>query len=397
MAANSQKIALLVILAFMVSSPFPSKAHADAVTDWNAIAQVTTLPSNPPFATRNLAIVQLGVFDAVNSIDPKYSPYLVNGPAPAGASPDAAEIAAAHYALVALYPAAQPTLDASFATSLASIPDGYPKTASVSWGESVAQQILALRATDGSPTVVPYVPGSGAGVWIPTPPAFLPALLPGWGLVTPFFLNSGDQFRVDSPPDLTSDEYTQAFLETKQRGSALAVRMQDQTDVPRFWLVPGTQGWNATARQEAAAEGTSLSQNARIFALLNVTGADAAIACWDTKFTYNTWRPVTAIRAADLDGNPDTEVDPTWSSFVVTPPFPEYVSGHACYAGAAQHVLEMFFGAGNDKSITLTSPTAPGVTRHYTSFLQIADEIDNARVWGGIHFRYSQVRGRRLG
>jgi len=251
-----------------------------------------------------MAIAQLAVFDAVNSIDPEYSPYLVSSSAPAGASPDAAAIAAAHYVLVQLYPAAQVTLDASFAASLAAIPDGNPKTAGVTWGESVAQQIVALRANDGSATVVPYVPGSGPGIWIPTPPAFLPALLPGWGLVTPFFLNSGDQFRVDSPPDLTSDEYTKAFLEIKQLGSALAVRTQDQSDVPRFWLVPGTQGWNSTARQEAIAEGTSLSQNARIFALLNVTGADAAIACWDTKFTYNTWRPVTAIRVADLDGKP---------------------------------------------------------------------------------------------
>ena len=328
------KTAVVFTLALLMSLPFSSNAQADAVTDWNAIAQVTTLPSNPPFATRNMAIAQLAVFDAVNSIDSEYSPYLVSGPAPAGASPDAAAIAAAHYVLVQLYPAAQVTLDASFAASLAAISDGNPKTAGVTWGESVAQQIVALRTNDGSATVVPYVPGSGPGIWIPTPTAFLPALLPGWGLVTPFFLNSGDQFRVDSPPDLSSDEYTKAFLETKQLGSALAVRTQDQSDVPRFWLVPGTQGWNSAARQEAIAEGTSLSQNARIFALLNVTGADAAIACWDTKFTYNTWRPVTAIRAADSDGNPDTDADPTWSSFVVTPPFPEYVSGHACYAGS---------------------------------------------------------------
>jgi hypothetical protein len=216
-------------------------------------------------------------------------------------------------------------------------------------------------------------------------------------MVTPFLLESGDQYRLGPPPALTSGQYTLAFQEVKTLGSATAVRTQEQSDVPRFWLPPGTQGWNSAARQVAAANGTSLSENARIFALLNMGGADAVIACWDTKFTYNFWRPVTAIRAAHTDGNPATDPDPSWSSFVVTPPFPEYVSGHACYAGAAKYVLERFFGRAADKDITLVSSTLPGVSRTYTSFQQIADEIDNARVWGGIHFRFSVELGRKLG
>jgi hypothetical protein len=375
----------------------PAPVRADAVTDWNAIAQTTIAVSPPPLGARNMAIVQAAVFDAVNSIVGDYQAYAVNAAAPAGADPSAAAIAAAHYALVQLYPAAQAALDTSFADSLAAIPDGAAETDGVAVGESVAQQILALRATDGSGSPVPYTPGSGPGVWIPTPPAFAPALLPWWGTVTPFLLDSGSQFRLGPPPALTSGQYARAFEETKTLGSATAIRTQEQSDVPRFWLPAGTQGWNAAARQVAAATGTSLSENARLFALLNMGGADAIIACWDTKFTYNFWRPVTAIRGADTDGNRATDADPAWSSFVVTPQFPEYVSGHACFAGAAKYVLERFFGRAADKDITLMSSTLPGASRTYTSFRQIADEIDNARVWGGIHFRFSQDLGRRLG
>jgi hypothetical protein len=382
-------------IAFLLCAP--SAVRADAVLDWNAISQSTTASSAPPLGARNMAIVQAAVFDAVNSILGDYSAYAVSAAAPSDSDPSAAAMAAAHYALVQLYPAAQAGLDAAFDDSLAAIPDGMAKTDGVAVGESVAQEILALRATDGSGTPVPYTPGSGPGVWKPTPPAFLPALLPGWGMVTPFLLETGDQYRLGPPPALTSGQYTLAFQEVKTLGSATAVRTQEQSDVPRFWLPPGTQGWNSAARQVAAANGTSLSENARIFALLNMGGADAVIACWDTKFTYNFWRPVTAIRAADTDGNPATDPDPSWSSFVVTPPFPEYVSGHACYAGAAKYVLERFFGRAADKDITLVSSTLPGVSRTYTSFRQIADEIDNARVWGGIHFRFSVKLGRKLG
>jgi hypothetical protein len=370
-------------------------APADEVLNWNAIAQITTLPSAPPMASRNLAITQLSVFDAVNSIVRRYSPYAVHPRAPKGASPVAAAVAAAHYALLRLYPTAQASLDASFATSLAAIPDGKSETDGVAVGESVAEQVLALRATDGSDKVVPYTPGSTPGAWIPTPPAFAPPVGPGWGEVTPFFLDRGNQFRPAPPPALTSAKYTEAFEETKLLGSAVAARTQEQIDVPKFWAVSGTQGWNLIARQLVVANGVHLAKSARILALLNMVGADAVIACWDTKYSYNLWRPITAIRAADTDGNPATDVDAAWSPFVVTPPFPEYVSGHATYAGAAKHILKKFFG--DKANISLTSPALPGVTRSYDSLTQIADEIDNARVWGGIHFRFSQKLGRSLG
>jgi hypothetical protein len=370
-------------------------APADEVLNWNEIAQVTTLPTAPPMGSRNLAITQVSVFDAVNSIVRRYSPYAVKLRAPKGASPVAAAVAAAHYALVHLYPASQASLDTSFATSLAAIPDGQSETDGVAVGESVAEQILALRATDGSDRVVPYTPGSGPGAWIPTPPAFAPPVAPGWAAVTPFLLDRGDQFRLGPPPDLTSAEYTRGFEEVTSLGSSVATRTQEQIDIPKFWAVSGTQGWNLIARELLAAKGIRLAKSARILALLNMAGADAVIACWDTKYGYNFWRPVTAIRAADTDGNPATDADAAWSPFVVTPPFPDYVSGHATYAGASRQVLKKFFG---DKvNVTLTSPVLPGVTRSYSSLRQIADEIDNARVWGGIHFRFSQDLGRKLG
>ena len=370
-------------------------APADEVLNWNAIAQVTTLPTAPPMASRNLAITQVAVFDAVNAIVRSYSPYAVKLRAPNGASPVAAAVAAAHYELAHLYPAAQASLDASFVTSLAAIPDGQSETDGVAVGESVAEQILALRATDGWDTVVPYTPGTAPGDWIPTPPAFAPPVGPGWGAVTPFFLERGNQFRLGPPPALTSARYTRDFEETKLLGSAVATRTQEQIDIPKFWAVSGTQGWNLVARELVAAKGIHLAKSARILALLNMAGADAVIACWDTKYAYSFWRPVTAIRAADTDGNPATLADAAWAPFVGTPPFPDYVSGHATYAGTAKRVLKKFFG---DKvNLTLTSPVLPGVTRSYSSLTQIADEIDNARVWGGIHFRFSQNLGRKLG
>ena len=170
----------------------------------------------------------------------------------------------------------------------------------------MAERILALRAADGSSVVVPYTPGSAPGAWIPTPPAFAPPVGPGWGAVTPFFLDRGDQFRLGPPPALTSAKYTEAFEEAKLLGSAVATRTQEQIDIPKFWAVSGTQGWNLIARELVAAKGIHLAKSARILALLNMAGADAVIACWDTKYEYNFWRPVTAIRAADTDGNPAT-------------------------------------------------------------------------------------------
>jgi hypothetical protein len=377
-------------------------ASADVVLDWNVIALKTAAaaPFNPPLETRNMAIVHAAIFDAVNSIAGESPAYVARLRAPRGASAEAAAVAAAHVTLVTLYPAQQSMLDAEYTASLNRIPDGPGRAAGVHVGEAVALRILEARASDGAMEAIKaeYTPGKRPGDWIPTLPAFLPALDPGWGSVRPFVLRHGSQFRPGPPPALYSRRYARDFDEIKEIGSNMSgTRRQEETDLARIWIATAAQNWNPVARQLSIAQGLTLLQNARAFALLNLAGADAFIAAWDAKFTYNQWRPVTAIRAADTDRNPGTEADASWTPLLVTPPFPDYIAGHTTYAGAAQAVLEHLFGDDPGVVITLSSPTAPGVTETYTTFKEIADGVVNARVWGGIHWRTSSAQGRIVG
>jgi hypothetical protein len=380
----------------------PSFADADVVLDWNILALKTTAaaPFNPPLESRNVAIVHAAMFDAVNSIVGEFHPYVITLHMPFPASPEAAAAAAAHFALVQLYPNQRTALDAAYAGSLVTIHDGPQKSLGIAFGEWVAWRILTVRASDGAAAAVtaPYTPGTGPGVWIPTPPAFAQALDPGWGSVRPFLIENGSAFRPDPPPALDSRRYTRDFDEIKEIGSSTSTtRTQEQTDLARFWIATGPQNWNPAARQAAIAQGLTLSENARAFALLNMAGADAFIASWDAKFVYNQWRPVTGIRAADTDGNPETIEDPLWTPLLVTPPFPDYIAGHSTYAGAAEKVLDHIFGTHPGVVMALTSPTAPGVVQAYTTFKAMADGVVDARVLGGIHWRTSSERGRTVG
>jgi len=387
--------ALVLMVATCVLST--AVAHADAVTDWNAIMQSIVTSSNPFAQARSNAIVELAVFEAVNAVTGGYRPYLGTISAPAGASPEAAAIAAAHRTLVVLYPANTAALDAAEAVSLSAIPDGQPKTDGIAVGEAAANAILALRANDGSALIVPYTPGTDPGDWRPTPPAFAPALLPGWGQVTTFGILSGSQFRSAPPPVLGSGDYARNYNEVKLVGDVNStVRPQDRTDVARFYIIPAVQVYNPAARQVSAAQGKTLSQNAHDFALLAIAMCDGLISSMETKFFYNRWRPVTAIRAGDTDGNRKTEPDAAWLPLIPTPPFPSYPSAHASAGGAARRILERIYGK-DGFQVTLTSPTAPGVTLHYTAWKQITDDIDDARVFGGIHFRNDQEAGGRQG
>ncbi|HZL88513.1 MAG TPA: phosphatase PAP2 family protein [Pirellulaceae bacterium] len=381
---------------------------ADMVLDWNAVAldAIRTTSMNPPRASRALAIVHTAIYDAVNAIDRTHEVFSVKALALPGASREAATAAAAHRALSALFPTLTGTFDAELADSLAQIPDGPTEDAGVDLGIDVADRILALRDSDGSSSVVPYTPGSDPGDWQPTPPAGAAALLPNWPDVRPFAMTSGSQFSPDGIPALSSTQYAAAFNEVKELGSATsATRTAEQTNIALFWAnVAGTATppghLNVLAGIVAEAEGNTLSENARLFAMLNVAMADAAIMAWDAKYATEFWRPVTGIRAADTDGNPDTAADSTWTPLIVTPPFPSYVSGHASFSGAAAAVLKAFFGRDNI-AFVLASEDATVPNRSFTSFSQAAQESADSRMYGGIHWRFDNedglIAGRRLG
>jgi hypothetical protein len=377
-----------------------SPLAADVVTEWNDVLldAVRTDRTNPPRMTRFAAMVHTAIYDAVVGIVGGYEPYAVTDPAPPGASPEAAAAAAAHRVLADVYPAQQATFDAALAASLAAIPDGQPKQDGIDWGETVADEILSLRAGDGAADTVPYQAPEGANWWIPTPPAFAPPLLPNWPFVTPWAMSHGSQFRQPAPPPLTSSEYTQAFRQVKRLGDVDSVfRTADQSQIALFWNDgPGTATppghWQAIAQVVGQVQGNSLIDNARLFALLAITQADGAIVSWDNKYHWDHWRPVTGIVEAAADGNPDTSPDPTWASFIATPPFPAYTSGHSTFSGGSSRILAHFYGT-DDVAFAATSDGLPGVVRGFASFSQAAEEAGQSRIYGGIHWQYDNQGG----
>jgi hypothetical protein len=296
--------------------------------------------------------------------------------------------------LVNLFPSAASSFDTLYAAILAAIPNRPHKTAGIVWGEFVANQILSARANDGSNAIVPPPGGSGPGVWIPTPPASLPYLLPQWGFVTPFGMTSSSQFQPPGPPSLDSQRYASDYNEVKELGAAVgSTRTPDQTEIALFWADgAGTETppghWNSIAQIIAAAHGNTLEENARLFALLNIAMADAAICAWDAKYTFDFWRPVTAIAFAEPQLN--------WMSFIVTPPFPDYVSGHSTFSAAAATVLPLFYGT-EDLPFTTGSDFLPGVYRSFSTCLDAAEEAALSRIYGGIHFRSASEDGLQAG
>jgi hypothetical protein len=375
-------------------------ANADVVIDWDNVLldAVRTDKTPPPRVARAMALVHVAIFDTVNGILGGYTPYHVTDAPPVGASAEAAAASAAHDALVALFPTQRATFDTALATSLAAIPDGVAETSGVTWGQSVAAQILALRASDHSGDVV--VPGfpAGGGWWLPTAPAFATALLPQWPLVTPWCLKSGSELRAAAPPSLGSSAYTKAFREVKRLGRVDSQdRTPDQTQIALFWAdgagtatPPGH--WLVIAQGVSQQQHLPLAVNARLFALLGLAAADAAIVSWDHKYYFDNWRPITGIQSADTDGNPNTAADPTWTPLIATPPFPSYTSGHSTFSGSSSRILDLFFGT-DQHSFSTTSDGLPGVTRSFTSFSQAADEAGQSRIYGGIHWQYDNVVG----
>ena len=386
------------------AAPSPGSAlsplSGEAVTEWNQHAvTLTLLPASalaPVQQGRVMAIVQLAVHDAVNGITRDYETYLSPGAAPENASAEAAAIAAAHHALRSLFSSQTVLdLDALYAASLASheLADDDP---GIEYGRSAAAAILALRANDHSAEAqFDYtVPGAGnPGVWVRLNNA--PALLPGWGNVTPFVLRTGWQFRPDAPPSLDSNQYARDYNQIKEIGELnSSSRTAEQTQIALFWRASPTAIWNPALGQVLASRNLDLSTTARSFALLYLAAADAGVGCWDAKYHYNFWRPMPAIRRGAEDGNDNTAADGSWNSLLPTPPHPEYPSGHSTNSSAMSTILQLLFG--DDPGIPIVV-TQTGITRQWTTFSEGVDEVINARVYSGIHFHTSDEVGARMG
>ena len=395
-------LALTALLVAAIPLGWTSSTRADVVTDWSAIAQ-TAIVNNagrpPSGAIIDVAYVFAAVYDAVNAIDGRYSAFAVSVSASPTASQDAAAAAAAHHVLKTFFPTQQVFLDGALASSMAAIPAGAARDQGNAVGVQVATAFLALRANDGRNAVVPYVFGSGPGVYQLTPGAPAPPASPATPWVAkmkPFALESASQFRAEGPPDLTSARWADDYNEVKAFGALTnSPRTAEQTEIGRFYAEhPGAQLMR-NLRDFAAAQSMSVADRARLLAILHITSADAIIACFDSKYFYNFWRPATAIVAGDTDDNGATEPDGGWLALVPTPNHPEYPAAHGSVSTAYAEALRHFFGT---KKVTITlSSTFTGTTHTFTNTDQIIKEIIGARIYGGMHYRTSGVHGSVIG
>jgi hypothetical protein len=415
----------LVLAVGVVLALPPTCTAAARVAEWNVTAVDATLIAgeNPTVQSRALAVIQVAVHDALNAIDRRFEPYAFYGEVDPEASSDAAVATAAHDALVGVIAvgtlpftgfgsadqqaAAVAFVDAAYAADLEMIPEGEAKTRGIAVGQAAAA-ILAERREDGATTFVPYMPGTEPGEWQPTPnplppdpPAptdHLPAQLPGWGQVIPFVLLSSNQFQPDDPPALTSERYALDYHEVQALGvKDSAVRTEDQEEIARFWFGSSPVGWSQIARTVAADRELDAWEQARVLALVNLAMADGVIAGFDTKYRVNWWRPITAIRAGETDGNEATVADPTWESLLNTPPHPDYVSTHSVQGGAVAVVLRQVFGTDQVDFTATSGVPFPGFMRMFTSFSAAAQENADSRVYAGVHFRSATTNGLKLG
>ncbi|HKR85988.1 MAG TPA: vanadium-dependent haloperoxidase [Terriglobales bacterium] len=386
----------------------------DPIADWNAIAEkaVKNAGHAPPVAALDFAIVHLAIYDAVESIDRRYHPYHYH-PAALGAtgSLSAAVAKAGHDVLVGLFPLQRGTIDQDYANFLTA--NGIdPLDPGLAVGTQAAADILTLRLNDGRfplPNPPPFLGSNAIAQWRPTPsllppppPSFAPGLTPWVASVAPFTMKSTSQFRVGPPPDLASKQWAEDYNEVRTIGSLTSTtRTVEQTDIGYFWADSGPVLWQNGLRYISRNYLNDIGDSARMYALAESALADAQIACWESKYFYNFWRPITAIRLGDQDRNRDTILDPDWQPLINTPNFPEYPSGHASTSGAVTHVLRLFFGSDLlNFQMTTTNPNAAQKTRFFTRFSQAEDEVVDARVYVGIHYRntdrVSRVQGLRV-
>lgn len=369
--------------------------HGNVVTDWNAIAQnaIVTVGAQPIQRSQLwITLVHVAIYDAVMSINGGYEQFKVTPAHLRPASPEAAAVAAAHGVLVRLLPSQQARLDTARVNSLRAIRDGTKKHNGIMIGEEVAERLLQIH--NGVIPTVTYTPGTGPGVWQPTPPGFLSALLPGFAQVTPFALANASQFRPGPPPALSSALWVDSYNKVKAYGRADgSLRTDLQTEIGLFYTEHAVAQFSRAFRRYATENGLNVRKAARFFAIANTSILDSQIACWDAKYTYNFWRPVTAIRAGG--GNPVTKLDPDWIGLAITPPHPEYPAAHGCWTSATAKMLEHFNGT-NIVHFELDS-SVTGTTRVFENTNDLQAEIINARVYGGMHYRFSVETGAAIG
>jgi hypothetical protein len=392
---SNVKLGVLLVVSSLVGALVPAPTLADAIMDWNVkadeiAAQKQVLPFNHG---RGLAMLHVAMFEAVNAIERRYTPYKLNLAAEPTTSKEAAAASAGHDMLVALYPDRKADLDAALAAMLAGVSDGEPKAKGIDLGKRAAAEIIALRAKDGIDAPETYRPHTTPGVYIPTViPVFSTA-----GSVTPWVMTTGSQFRPAPPPALTSETWTRDLNEIRELGRVnSSKRTAEQTTIGRFWFLVGPRTYNPIVRQVAMAKDMDIVDCARLFALVSIAGNDALIAVFDAKYAYNLWRPVTAIRNADQTNNNATPRDASWLPLGDTPMHPEYPCAHCITSAAVSTVLQGV--AGNETGeISLTSPTAPGVTRKWSRLQDYSDEVSEARIYAGFHYRFSTEVGKTMG
>jgi PAP2 superfamily len=374
-------------------------AKADVVTDWNDVVleAVTAAREPQPTQARSVAMVHLAMFEAINAVERRYGPSVVKSVV-STASAEAAAASAARAVLSKLYPGQQAAFDKAYVVSMSQLPDGAEKSSGISLGEQIAQDIYNTRASDVISPQNTYRTRVPAGVYVPTT---LPVAAEA-AKFKPWLMQNPAQFRPLAPIALKSQQWARDYNEIKDLGGRTSTkRTQEQTDTGRFWVVTGPPAWNPVIRALAATRKLSLIENARLFALAHMAGADAYIAVFDAKYTYNFWRPITAIRNGDIDGNPATRPDINWMPLIDTPMHPEYPCAHCITAAAVATVLESEFGSGAIAPISVTSPTAPGIKRTWTRIQDYITDVDNARIWAGVHYRFStevaEAMGRKIG
>jgi hypothetical protein len=395
MHANLRRLLLAAVLIGAAPSAF-----ANVITDWDekAIAVVTSMASldgtNPYMAQRTMGMVHAAMFDAVNSIDQRYRPYLAQLPADSSTSKEAAAAAAAAAVLATIDAKTAGEMKVALGTYLASIPDGAAKSDGVKLGKAVAAKVLEARANDGSNAPDAYRPRTTPGVYVPT----AITLSSMWADMKPFAMAKGSQFRPGPPISLSSKEWAANYNELKDYGGQISEkRTAQQTETARFWLVGPPVAYHPFVRALVTAKQMSVVDSARFMALVAVGLNDAIIAVLDAKYYYNVWRPITAIRNGDIDGNPATERDATWQPIAPTPMHPEYPCAHCIQSGSVAGVVKAALGTVDIPEIALTSPTAPGVTHRWTSMTAFTEEIANARIWAGFHYRFSTRVGTAMG